>query len=103
MDISKKKNRSEYLVFDTVNENNEVLKKYAGPWYVIKNEIEKINEGKRGEYDKDFMKIKFDTGDNLLLNKTLKFHGVAIVIRSVFEEDGKVYPQVYLDECLYEL
>ena len=49
------------------------------------------------------MKIKFDTGDNLPLNKTLKFHNVTIVIRTVFEEDDKFYPQVYLDERLYEL
>ena len=49
------------------------------------------------------MKIKFDTNDNLPLNKTLKSHNKAIVIRSVFEEDGKFYPQMYLDDCLYEL
>ena len=49
------------------------------------------------------MKIKFDNDHNLPLNKRLKFHNMIIVIRSVFEEDGKFYPQVYLDECLYEL
>ena len=67
------KNKSKYLIFDSANENNEVLKKYAELWYVIKNEIETINEGKKDECDKDFMKIKFDTDDNLSLNKTLKF------------------------------
>ena len=49
------------------------------------------------------MKIKFDSDDNLPLNKTLKFYNMTIVIGSVFEEDGKLYPQVYADECLYEL
>ena len=49
------------------------------------------------------MKIKFDTGDNLPLNKPLKLHMLTIIVRSVFEEDGKFYPQVYLDECFYEL
>ena len=78
-------------------------KKYAGLWYVIKKKNETINEGKKGEYDKDFMKIKFDTDDNLPLNKTLKLHNMTIIIRSVFEEDGKFYLQIYLDECLYEL
>ena len=67
------KNECEYLVFDSANENNKVLKKYAELWYVIKNEIKTINKGKNGEYDKDFMKIKFDTDDNLPFNKTLKF------------------------------
>ena len=93
----KEKSGSEYLVFDSANENNEIIKKYAGLRYVIKNEIETINEGKKGEYDKDFMKIKFDTNDNLPLNKTLKFHDMTIVIRSAFEEDRKFYPQIYLE------
>ena len=45
------------------------------------------------------MKIKFDTDDNLPLNKQLKLPTITIVI----EEDGKYYPQLYLHECLYEL
>ena len=52
---------------------------------------------------KDFVKIKFDTDDNLSLNKQLKLHMLTIIIRSVFEEDGKFYAQLYLDNCLYEL
>ena len=99
----KEKNGSKYLVFDSANENNEVLKKYNELWDGIKNEIETINSGKTSEYDKDFMKIKFNSDDNLPLNKTLKLHNMTIVIRSVFEEHGKFYPQVYLHECLYKL
>ena len=49
------------------------------------------------------MKIKFNSDDNLPLNKALKFHNVTITIRSVFEEDGKLYPQVFLDDNFYEL
>ena len=41
--------------------------------------------------------------DNLPLNKQLKFHNMTINIRSVFEEDGKLYPRVFLDDTLYEL
>ena len=52
---------------------------------------------------KDFMKIKFDSDDNLLLNKKLKFPTMTIIVRSVFEEDGKFYPQIYFDLCLYDL
>ena len=48
------------------------------------------------------MKIEFDTDDNLLLNKPLKLRMLTVIVRSVFEEDGKFYLQVYLDECLYE-
>ena len=49
------------------------------------------------------MKIKFNSDDNLPLNKPLKFHLMTVTIRSVFKEDGKLYPQVFLDYTLYEL
>ena len=49
------------------------------------------------------MKIKFNSDDDLPLNKPLKSHNMTIIIRSVFEEDGKIYPQVYLNDALHEL
>ena len=49
------------------------------------------------------MKIKFDTDDNLPLNKPLKLHMLTIIVRFSFEKDAKFYLQVYLDGCLYEL
>ena len=52
---------------------------------------------------KDYMKIKFNSDDDLPLNKPVKFHAMAIIIRSVFEEDGKLYPQAFLDHAFYEL
>ena len=44
------------------------------------------------------MKTKFNSDDDLPLNKLLKLQAMTIIIRSIFEEDGKLYPQV-----LYEL
>ena len=95
----KEKNGRKYLVFDWVNENNEVIKKYNKIWNVLKNEIETINSGKTSkhssvEHDKDFMKSKFNSDDNLPLNKTLKLHNMKIAVRSVFKEHYKFYPQV---------
>ena len=49
------------------------------------------------------MKLKFNSDDDLPLNKQLKFHNMTITIRSVFEEDGKLYPQVFLHDSLDEL
>ena len=48
------------------------------------------------------MKIKFDSDDDLPLSKPLKFHSMTIIIKSVFE-DGKLYPQLFLNDTLYEL
>ena len=56
------------------------------------------------DYEKDYMKIKFNSDDNLPLSKPLKFHNMTtITIRSGLKEDGKLYPQVFLDDTLYEL
>ena len=54
------------------------------------------------EYEKDYIKIKLNSDDNLPLNTILKFHMLTVIARSIFE-DGKYYPQVFLDECLYEV
>ena len=101
-DISKKKNENKYLIFDSTDKNKELIKKYQDIWNRIKNKIEPIGNGEC-DYEKDFMKIKFDSDNNLPLNKPLKFHMMTIIIRSVFEEDGKLYLKGFLDEALYEL
>ena len=89
------------LVFDSTDENKELLKKYND----VNGVRDKIKEVSSNEcdYEKDYIKIKFNSDDNLPLNKPLKFHNMTITIRSVFEEDGKLYPQVFLDDTLYEL
>ena len=97
------KNGNKYLIFDSVDENKEVLKKYADVWDGIKNKIKAINGDKENDYGKDYMKIKFNSDDDLPLNKLLKFHNITIIIRSVFSEYGKFYPQLFLDDALYEL
>ena len=55
------------------------------------------------QYEKDFMKRKFNSDDNLLLNKPLKLYMLTISFRSVSQEDNKYYPHVFWDECFYEL
>ena len=96
-------NGSKYLVIESIDENKEVLKKCTELWNLIKNKNETMNGGKKGEYDKDFMKIEFDTDYNLPLNKQLKLHMLTIIVRSVFEEHGKFYLHLYSDDSWYEL
>ena len=103
MDILKKKNGNKYLIFNSVDENKEVLKKYADVWDRIKNKIKAINGGKENDYEKEYMKIESNSSDDLPLNKPLKFHLMTVIIRSVFEEDGKLYSQLVLDDTLHEL
>ena len=96
------KNGNKYLIFDSVDENKEVLKKNEEVWNRIKNKIKAIN-GDECNYGEDYIKIKFNSDDDLSLNKLRKFHNITIIIRCVFSEDGKFYPQLCLDDTLYEL
>ena len=47
------------------------------------------------------MKIRFDSDDSVPLNKVLKLYTLRMVVRSIFQEDNKYYPQVFLDKCLH--
>ena len=102
-DFIEEKKGNKYLNIAFTDNNDKVLKKYAEVLSGIKIGIEKINDNKSGEYEKDYMKIRFDFDDKLPFNKQLKFLSVTIVIGSAFEDDGKYYPQTVLDDCLYEL
>ena len=99
----KEKNGNKYLIFDSVDENKKVFKKYADVWDGIKNKIKAKNGSEENNYEKDYIKIKFNSDDDLPLNKPLKFHLMTLIIKSVFEEYGKLYPQLFLDDALYEL
>ena len=98
MDILKKKNGNKCLIFDSVDENKEVFKKYAHVWDGIKNKTNAINNDKENDYGNDYSKIKFNFDDDLPLNKPIKFHLMTIIIRCVLSEDGKFYPQLFLDK-----
>ena len=85
------------MIFDdSVNENKGLLKKYADVLNEIKSQIKTVNGGKENDYGKDYMKIKFNSDDDLPLNKSLKFHAMTIIIRSVFEEGDKLYSQRFV-------
>ena len=97
-----KKEMNKYLVFDSTDKNKELLKKYNDVFNRIRNKIKNIS-GDECDYEKDYMKIKFNSDDDLPLKKQLKSHNMVITITSVFEEDGKFYLEVFLDDTLYEL
>ena len=86
------KDGSKYLNVALNDYNNNVLKKYSEVWKGIKNQIVKINNGLGGEYDKDYMKIKINSDNDLPLNKVMKFDDLTVIIRSIFEKDRKYYP-----------
>ena len=74
------------MAFDSTDENKELLKKYNDVWNGIRDKIKEVSSGEC-DYEKDSMKIKFNSEDDLPLNKPLKFHNMTIIVRSVSEED----------------
>ena len=97
-----KKGLSKYLVFDSTDENKELLKKYSHVFNGIMSKIRGMDDGWL-EYAKDYIKTKFSSDDDLPLNKSIKFLFITITIRCVFKEYNELYPQVFLDDTLYEL
>ena len=95
-------NENKYLTLFSTDENKDILKLYTELRNKIKNLIRSITNV-LGDYDEKYMRIKFNSDDNLLLNKILKLHISIIVVRSDFQEDTKCCPRVFLDEYLYEL
>ena len=96
------KDGSKYLNVALTDYNDNVLKKYSEVWKGIKNQIVKIHNDLGREYDKDYMKIKFDSDEDLPLNKVMRLYELTVIIRSIFEKYGKYYPQMFLDDCLYD-
>ena len=91
-----------YLIISS--ENGDIMQKYQEVFDGIKEIIKKINDyGQPIKYDDYYMKIKFNTDDNILLNKIIYLPTITIIIRSVTKKDDKHYPQLFLDDCLYEI
>ena len=80
-----------------------MTEKYKDVSSRIRSEIKTINGGKELFYEINYSKIGINTDDDLSLNKPIKFLILGIIIRFVFQEGEKLYPQIYLEECLYEL
>ena len=92
----KEKYREKYLIIDATEKCDEVFS-------VIKSEIEALNDKKELFCEKNYARIEFNTDEDLPLNKQLKFPMLTIIIRCVFRKGKKLYPQIYLHKCLYEL
>ena len=97
-----KKGKGDNVWYLIIFGDADVLRKFASIWKSIRAKIEENRDG-IVQYDKDYMKIKFESNDNLPINNIVNMQQVTIIIRSVFAQNGKIYPQLFLDDALYEL
>ena len=92
----KEKNDEKYLIINLTEKFEEIFSE-------IRSEIERVHSGKELYYEKSYAKIGINTNDDLPLNTTLKFLTLTTIIRCILQKDKKLYPQIYLSKCLYEL
>ena len=78
----------------------ENMKKFGK---VLKKKFKQLMLAKKIEYEKDYMKMRFKSNDDLPLNYPVKLRLLAIIIRCVISKIGKFYPQLFLDDALFEL
>ena len=96
--FEKGKDDAWYLI---ISDKDDVYKKLVDILESIKNKItEKTWDAL--EYDKDYMKIKFESNNIFPTDKDVNIHIATIVIRAIFAKDGKYYPQLFLDDGLYK-
>ena len=89
-------NENKYLRLVPTNESKEKNKKYEKLWIKIRDLIRSITKNS-DDYDEKYMKIKFNSDDELPLNKKIEIPTMTTVVRAVFHENNKYYPQVFLD------
>ena len=84
------------MIFASTEKNKEGLENYTELWDEIIDQIETISGNKPNECKKNYMKIKFESDDDLPLGKILNIPVSIITARYVFQENNNYYPQVYM-------
>ena len=97
-----KKDKSDNVWYLIIFGNENVLRIFANIRKSIRTKIEE-NTGSIVQYDKDYRRIRFESNDNLPADKIVNVRLTTIIIRSVFVQNGKHCPQLFLDSGLYEL
>ena len=73
------------------DESKEILKKYEELWIKIRDLIRLITNNS-DDYHEKYIKVKFNSDDDLPLKKVLKLYNMVIVVRSTFHKGNRYYP-----------
>ena len=93
---------NKYLVFALTDKNREALENYKELWSEMKDATRTIRGIDPFKYEKDVMKITFESDYGLPLGKILNIPMCVIIAKSVFEKNNKYYPQVYSKNCFFK-
>ena len=89
------------MVFNNLGDA-DVLRRFANAFKNIRAEIEE-NTGGFVKFDKHYRSIIFESNDDLPIDNIVDMHLITIIIKSVFAQNGKFYPQLFLDDALYDV
>ena len=90
------------MAFPLTHKNKRPLENYRELWDEIKDDIRTIRGIEPFEYEKDVIKIGFESDNGLPLGKISNIPVCVVIARSAFEEKGKYYPQVHLKDYFFE-
>ena len=88
---------NKYLTMIFTSKSQKMM--YTRIWEEIKKVINEVDEF--SNYDKNYDVISFGTDDILSLNSIINIYSMTIIIKSVFKDNNKFYPQIYLTNCRY--
>ena len=93
----KENNGNKYLTMIFKPKSQKMM--YTRIWEEIKKVINEVDEF--SNYDRNYDIISFDTDDILSLNSIINIYSITIIIKAVFKDNNKFYPQIYLADCRY--
>ena len=91
-------NGNKYLTLVRTDGSINTLKTYEKLWTKTRDLI-RSKTNNSDDYDEKYMKIRFNSNDDLCLKKTLELPNIILVVKAVFHEDNKYYLLVFLHEC----
>ena len=97
-----KKGKADNVWYLTIFGDADVLRRFANVFKNIRAKIEE-NTGSIVQFDKNYMSIKSESNDDLPVYNIVDMHLITIIIRSVFAQNGKFCPQLFLDDALYDV
>ena len=93
-----KKGKDDNVWYLIIFGDTDVSRIYANIWISIRAKIIKMIKN-----DKNYMRIKFERDDNLPRDRLVNISLSTTIIRSIFAQNNKFYPQLFLDDTLYEI
>ena len=90
-----------YLFVTKSMRNRKIIHSFDNVWSHIENKINPNNFNNNNNKIKDYDKLRFNSDIDLPTDTLIEFRSLMINVSCIIEKDGKYYPEIYSDDCLY--